>query len=159
MKKIEKKERGRDTLMQMVSFTIGGDEFGVDILRVQEINRVPVLTRMPQAPDYVAGVITLWGKVVPIVNLRRRFGLPPKAWDEDTRIIVVELARKQIGFIVDALQEIVRIPATLTEPPPSAFRGARGEYVTSVARLQDRLLNLVDLEKVFGREEGLLNKE
>jgi purine-binding chemotaxis protein CheW len=147
----------RDMLTQMVSFTVGDDEFGVDILRVQEINRVPPLTRLPQLPDYVEGVFTLWGKMVPVVNLRRRFGFPPKEWDEYTRIIVVEFARQQIGFIVDALQEIVRVPAVLTEPSP-LVSDTRGDYVTSVVRLKDRFLNLFNLERVFLQEESILNK-
>ena len=157
MSDLTKREAGKDTLMQLVSFMVGEDEFGVDIHRVQEINRVPQLVRIQDVPDYVDGVLNFWGRVVPVVNLRRRFGMPPKEWDESTRIIVVEKSRKQIGFIVDVLQEIVRVPTAFTEPPP-VNAGPRAEYVTSVARMKDRMLNVFDLDRVFGREQVVLSK-
>ncbi|MBI3787554.1 MAG: purine-binding chemotaxis protein CheW [Ignavibacteriales bacterium] len=142
-----------DELLQLVSFKIGGEEFGVDILRVQEINRMLEVTRVPNSPEFVDGVINLRGKVIPIVDLRSRFGMPRKEHDKDTRIVVVELTGKIIGFVVDAVSEVLRIPQSVTEPPPTIVAGIEAEYITAVGKLEDRLLILLDLEKVLSLEE------
>jgi purine-binding chemotaxis protein CheW len=138
-----------DELLQLVSFNIGGEEFGVDILQVQEIIRMLEVTRVPNAPEYVDGVINLRGRVIPIIDLRRRFGMPRKDHDKNTRIVVVELMGQVVGFVVDAVSEVLRIPRSVTEPPPSFVGGVREEYITAVGKLEDRLLILLDLEKVL----------
>jgi purine-binding chemotaxis protein CheW len=148
-----------DDLLQLVSFNIGDEEFGVDILQVQEINRMLDVTRVPNAPEYVDGVINLRGKVIPIVNLRRRFGMPRKERDKHTRIVVVELSGQVVGFVVDAVSEVLRISRAVTEPPPSIVGGVREEYITGVGKLEDRLLILLDLEKVLTAGEGIRLKE
>lgn len=140
---------GGDELLQLVSFEIGDEEFGVDILKVQEINRMLEVTRVPNAPEYVDGVINLRGKVIPIIDLRRRFGMARKEHDKNTRIVVVELSGKVVGFVVDAVSEVLRIPRSVTEPPPSLVAGIEAEYITAVGKLDDRLLILLDLEKVL----------
>ena len=141
-----------DELLQLVSFNIGEEEFGVDILKVQEINRMLEVTRVPNAPEYVDGVINLRGKVIPIIDLRRRFGLERKEHDKNTRIVVVELNGKVVGFVVDAVQEVLRIHKSVTEPPPPIVAGIEAEYITAVGKLEDRLLILLDLEKVLSNE-------
>ncbi len=140
-------------LLQLVSFTIGEEEFGVDILKVQEINRMVDVTRVPNAPEFVDGVINLRGKVLPIIDLRSRLGMPRKEHDKNTRIVVVELAGKVIGFVVDSVSEVLRIPRNITEPPPTVAAGVDAEYITAVGKLDDRLLILLDLEKVLSVEE------
>jgi purine-binding chemotaxis protein CheW len=142
-----------DELVQLVSFKIGSEEFGVDILKVQEINRMLEVTRVPNAPEHVDGVINLRGKVIPIINLRRRFGMERKERDKDTRIVVVELSGKVVGFVVDAVSEVLRIPRSVTEPPPSLVAGIEAEYITAVGKLEDRLLILLDLEKILSGDE------
>jgi purine-binding chemotaxis protein CheW len=142
-----------DELLQLVSFNIGGEEFGVDILQVQEIIRMLEVTRVPNAPEYVDGVINLRGRVIPIIDLRRRFGMPRKDHDKNTRIVVVELVGQVVGFVVDAVSEVLRIPRSVTEPPPSFVGGVREEYITAVGKLEDRLLILLDLEKVLVENE------
>jgi purine-binding chemotaxis protein CheW len=140
-------------LLQLVSFKIGEEEFGVDILKVQEINRMLEVTRVPNAPEYVDGVINLRGKVIPIIDLRRRFGMERKEKDKNTRIVVVELGGKIVGFVVDAVNEVLRIPKSVTEPPPPIVAGIEADYITAVGKLEDRLLILLDLERVLGNEE------
>jgi purine-binding chemotaxis protein CheW len=142
-----------EELLQLVSFNIGEEEFGVDILQVQEINRMLEVTRVPNAPEYVDGVINLRGKVIPIIDLRRRFGMERKQHDKNTRIVVVELSKKVVGFVVDAVQEVLRIPRNVTEPPPTIAGGVHEEYITAVGKLEDRLLILLDLEKVLGMDQ------
>ncbi len=138
-----------DEILQLVSFKIGEEEFGVDILKVQEINRMDQITRVPNAPDYVSGVMNLRGKVIPIIDLRKRFRLAKKERDKDTRIIVVELKSRVVGFLVDAVNEVLRIPKSVTEPPPPMVAGIGSEYITAVGKLEDRLLILIDLEKIL----------
>lgn len=143
-----------EDLLQLVSFKIGEEEFGVDILQVQEINRMLDVTRVPNAPEFVDGVINLRGKVIPIINLRRRFGMERKERDKNTRIVVVELTGKIVGFVVDAVQEVLRIPRSVTEPPPTLVGAVRAEYITAVGKLEDRLLILLDLEKVLTQDQA-----
>lgn len=147
------KQAASDELLQLVSFNIGEEEFGVDILQVQEIIRMLEVTRVPNAPEYIDGVINLRGKVIPIIDLRRRFGMPRKGHDKNTRIVVVELGGQVVGFVVDAVSEVLRIPRSVTEPPPSFVGGVREEYITAVGKLEDRLLILLDLEKILMEEE------
>ncbi len=144
---------GADTILQLVSFTIGSEEFGVDILKVQEINRMTAITRVPNAPQYVEGIINLRGKIIPIIDLRKRLGATSGEYDKDTRIIVVELAGKIMGFIVDSVSEVRRIPSGITERPPAMIAGIRGDYITAIAKLEDRLLILLDLEKILSSDE------
>jgi purine-binding chemotaxis protein CheW len=142
-----------EELIQLVSFTIGGEEYGVDILKVQEINRMLAVTNVPNSPEYVDGVINLRGKVIPIIDLRRRFRMERKEHDKNTRIVVVEVSGKVVGFVVDAVSEVLRIPRSVTEPPPPLVAGVDAEYITAVGKLEDRLLMLLDLEKVLATEE------
>jgi purine-binding chemotaxis protein CheW len=138
-----------EDLLQLVSFNIGEEEFGVDILRVQEINRMTHVTRVPNAPDYVVGVINLRGKVIPIIDLRLRLGLPRKNYEKDTRIVVVEIDSKVLGFIVDSVNEVIRINKSIAEPPPPMVSGIESDFITAIGKLQDRLLILLDLHKVI----------
>jgi len=147
------KTASSDELIQLVSFNIGEEEFGVDILKVQEINRMVEVTRVPNAPEYVDGVINLRGKVIPIIDLRRRFGMPRKEKDKNSRIIVVELTGKVLGFVVDAVSEVLRIPGSVTEPPPAIIAGIKAEYITAIGKLENRLLILLDLERVLTADE------
>jgi|SRR3972149_2097086 len=139
-------------LLQLVSFNLGDEEYGVEILKVQEINRMVHITRVPKAPHFVEGVINLRGKVIPIVDLRKRFGLPEKAPDRNTRIIVVETTGKTVGLIVDGVSEVLRLSSDTIEPPPPMVAGVDAEYIWGVGKLEDRLLILLDLGKVLAKE-------
>ncbi len=140
-------------ILQLVSFNIGNEEFAVDILIVQEINRMIDVTKVPNAPDFVEGIINLRGKVIPIIDLRSRLGMPPKEYDGRTRIIVVELDSNVIGFIVDSVSEVLRIDESITEPPPAAVAGIDSEFITAVGKLEDRLLILLDLGRILTEKE------
>jgi purine-binding chemotaxis protein CheW len=142
-----------EEILQLVSFTLGDEEFGVDILKVQEINRMVAITRVPNTAEYVEGVINLRGKVIPIIDMRKRFGIKPKEDDKNTRIVVIELSGKVVGFVVDSVSEVLRIPRSITEPPPPIIAGIEADYITAVGKLEDRLLILLDLEKIFSTNE------
>ena len=140
-------------LIQLVTFSIGEEEFGVDILQVQEIIRTMEITKVPRAPEFVEGVINLRRKVIPIVDLRRRFGLATRDHDKHTRIIVIEINQMIVGFVVDSVSEVLRIPSGTVEPPPPVVSGMESEYISGVGKLQDRLLILLDLNKLLSSEE------
>ncbi|MBD5641335.1 MAG: chemotaxis protein CheW [Desulfovibrio sp.] len=146
-------KRQDDELLQLVTFSIGEEEFGVNILKVQEINRTMEITKVPRSPEFVEGVINLRGKVIPIIDLRRRFGLSSKPEDKDTRIIVIEINSVIVGFVVDAVSEVLRIPASTVEPPPPVVAGVESDYISGVGQLKDRLLIMLDLDKLLSTED------
>ncbi len=156
MTEIQNAKKDTSEILQLVSFNIGVEEFGVDILRVQEINKMTHITKVPNSPDFIEGVINLRGRVIPVIDLRTRMGMPRAEFNKDTRIIIVEISERTVGFIVDAVNEVLRIPANITEPPPHMVTGINSEYITGVGKLEDRLLLLLDLEKVLVDEERSL---
>lgn len=135
--------------LQLVTFGIGDEEFGVDILAVQEINRMMELTRVPQSPPEVEGVINLRGKIIPVLDLRTRFGLPQSERGEQSRIVVVEVHGKILGFIVDRVHEVLRIDSSIVEPAPAMVCSIDSDFIAGVGRLEDRLLILLDLQRLF----------
>jgi purine-binding chemotaxis protein CheW len=139
-------------LLQLVSFSVAAEEYGLDILRVQEIIRTQQLTRVPNLPDYVEGVINLRGKVIPVVSLRRRLGLEAVTPDKNTRIVVVDVHGQTLGFIVDAVSEVLRISADTVEPTPRIGTVER-EYISGVGKLESRLLLMLDLERLMNEKE------
>lgn len=155
MNETDKNNQNNGELLQLVSFVIGTEEFGIDILLVQEINRMIDITSVPNSPDYVKGVINLRGKVIPVIELRKKLGLEKREFDKDTRIVVVDVLGKTIGFIVDSVNEVLRISKDTTEPPPEMVSGVNSKYITAVGKLEDKLLILLDLEKVLSDEETL----
>ena len=136
-------------LLQLVSFVVGDEEFAVPILSVQEINRMMQITRVPQSPAYVEGVINLRGKIIPVIDLRKRFDMGELKDSADARIIVIEVANRVIGFTVDRVNEVLRINSDIVEPPPSICNGVDSDYIQGVGKLQDRLLIMLNLEKLF----------
>lgn len=146
-------KRQDDELLQLVTFSIGEEEFGVNILKVQEIIRTMDITKVPRAPDFVEGVINLRGKVIPIIDLRNRFGLSSKPEDKDTRIIVIEINNIIVGFVVDAVSEVLRIPAGTVEPPPPVVAGVDSDYISGVGKLKERLLIMLDLDRLLSTED------
>ncbi|GBD90626.1 chemotaxis protein CheW [bacterium BMS3Abin04] len=140
-------------IIQLVSFKLGKEEFGVDILKVQEINRMLEITELPNAPEFVEGIVNLRGRIIPVVDLKKRLHLPSKKHDNSTRIIVVELHGKTVGFIVDEVSEVLRIKSNITEPPPEMVAGIEHDYITAVAKLNERLLILLDLNKILTIED------
>lgn len=140
-------------ILQLVTFRLDNEEFGVDILKVQEINKMIEITRIPNAPPFIEGVINLRGKIIPIVDLRKRLGFDGKSYDKSTRIIVVELDGTVLGFIVDSVSEVLRISANTVEPPPPLVAGIESEYIEGVGKLDNRLLILLELKKVFSMSD------
>ena len=147
------KSRGGAPGGEFLTFRLGAEEYGIDILKVQEIIRMMDITKVPRAPEFVEGVINLRGKVIPIIDLRRRFGRAPRPHDKDTRIIVIEMSGIIVGFVVDAVSEVLRIPKSTVEPAPPVVAGVDADYISGVGKLEDRLLILLDLDKLLSSED------
>lgn len=142
-----------DELLQLVTFKVSEEEFGIEIFLVKEIIRMLDITKIPNAPDFVEGVVNLRGKVIPIIDMRKRFGLNSIDYNKQTRIVVVEMSAIFMGFVVDAVSEVLRIPADTVEPPPPVVAGIDSEYISGVGKLEDRLLIMLDLNKLLKTEE------
>jgi purine-binding chemotaxis protein CheW len=141
-------------LIQLVSFNLDQEEYGVDVLKVREIIRMPIVTRVPNTPYYVEGVINLRGKVVPIICMRKKFGLTEAENDKQTRIMVMDMEGELMGFIVDAVSEVIRISGSEIQPSPAMVAGGIDqECIAGVINQAERLLVLLNLEKMFSRDE------
>ncbi|MBL4697255.1 MAG: chemotaxis protein CheW [Phycisphaerales bacterium] len=138
--------------LQLVSFTVGEELFAVNILSVQEINRMMSLTKVPQSSDGIEGVINLRGRIIPVLNLRSQFGIPAAEINEDSRIIVVDVAGSTVGFIVDSVQRVLLIDNSIIEPTPLMSTSIDSSYVRGVAKLDEELLILLDLDNLLSPE-------
>jgi purine-binding chemotaxis protein CheW len=138
---------------QLVVFQLGAELYGVEIAGVHEIIRLQAITRVPRAPAFVEGIINLRGKVIPVVDLRRRFGLPKATHTRASRIVVVEIGDQVVGIIVDAVIEVLRVSAATVEPPSPVVAGLDSEYLHGIAKLPERLVMLLNLDRVLARDE------
>jgi purine-binding chemotaxis protein CheW len=147
-------DESRSELIQLVSFNLDQEEYGVDVLKVREIIRMPTVTRVPNTPQYVDGVINLRGKVIPIISMRKKFCLMEAENDKQTRIMVMDVDGELMGFIVDAVSEVIRISGSEIQPSPAVVAsGVDQECIAGVINQSERLLVLLDLEKMFSLDE------
>ncbi len=135
--------------LQLVAFELDREEFGVPIGQVREVVRVSHVSRVPQAPPHIRGVVNLRGRILPVVELRTRLGLPPAELGPRSRILIVEVYGRTLGLLVDAVSRVVRVPRSAVVPPPEEVVSGRSDYITGVARLDPRLLILLDLDKAL----------
>jgi len=138
--------------LHLVTFSLG-EEYGVPIRQVREIVRVGGLTIIPNSPAYIEGVINLRGRVLPVMNLRRRLRLPEKDISKASRIIVTEIGAKVIGLLVDAVSHVVRVPSGAVEDAPEEVLEVDTDYITGVGKLNNRLIIMLDLERLLKREQ------
>ena len=139
--------------LQVVGFRIGRETFGLPISIVREIVRVPEITAVPNAPDYIEGVINLRGRIIPIVDLRKRFGQKSVETSKKNRIVVVELGSRAFGLIVNSASEVMRIPPSEIEEPNNVFQEGELDFVTGVGKVKGRLVILLDVSKILKRRE------
>jgi purine-binding chemotaxis protein CheW len=139
--------------LQAVTFALGSEEYGVDIAQVQEINRMVTITHVPRAPQFMEGVINLRGQLIPIIDLRTRFGMERSELTKNTRIVVTEIGNKRIGMVVDSVSEVLRIPVEQIEDAPDLVAGVETEYIRGVGKMGDRLIIMLDLGRVISASE------
>jgi purine-binding chemotaxis protein CheW len=141
----------------LATFFLDREEYGVDVRLVQEIRRITEITQVPRAPDYIRGVINLRGRIIPVVDLKRKLSLGEVKATKAGRIVVVKIQERLIGMLVDGASQVLKVPVSSVEPPPSEVVERGGDYIRGVAKLEKRLLILVDLHKILvleAREGG-----
>ncbi len=146
-----------DDERQLVTFQVGKETFAVDVNQVRVISRVGDITHVPRMPSFIEGVMNLRGQITTVIDLRRRFDIDTEL-DEDVseqaRIIVAEVGETQIGIIVDAVQDVMRVPAESISPPPKMIQSSvDARFLTGICRLTDQLIMLLDLSRVLSEEE------
>jgi purine-binding chemotaxis protein CheW len=148
-------EQVETDIVQLVSFLLDEMEYGIDILKVHEIIRMPEITRLPNTPGFIKGVINLRGSVIPVVDVRDRFGFPAGEVTDLTRIIVIEIGEKLVGLLVDNVYQVVRLPLTHIDPPSELIEGISEEFIEGIGRLRDRLIIILKLDSMlFSRSES-----
>lgn len=139
----------KEELLQFVTFSLNNEEYAVDILNVQEINRITEITEVPNSPHYIEGVINLRGKVIPVLNLRKKFGFQESPLDNTSRIIIMEVNGITCGMIVDSVSEVLRIPSSIIEPPPPMSSANNSQFIKGLAKIENRLIILLNIEKII----------
>ena len=151
MESAKVKETGE--LRQFISFSVGEEEYGLELLRVKEVIRVREITWLPKAPSFVKGIINLRGDVIPIIDLRDKFGLEAREHTATTRVIVVEVEGRLMGMVVDSASQVVRIPVDQIDPPPPVVGGFSREFITGVGKLEDKLVILLNTDAILTVDE------
>ncbi len=139
---------------QIVMFALGEEQYGLEISAVYEIIRFQPITAVPQSPSFVEGVINLRGRIIPVVDLRDRFGLAPSAATSASRIVVCDAASTRVGLIVDGVSEVLMVPADAIDATPEVAVGANSEYVRGIAKIAENMIILLDLDHLFSGIEG-----
>jgi len=139
--------------LQLVSFRLGKEEFGIEITQVREIILMGDITRIPQTPTFVKGLINLRSTVIPVIDLRVRFGMETAALTDESRIMVLNVDGRTLGIIVDAVDEVLRVARDQIAPPPPTIAGLDREYLAGLVRRDDKLLILLDINCLLGQEE------
>lgn len=150
---MSEKKQSEQQPNQYVSFVLDGEEYGVPILTVQEIIRYETLTRVPQSPEFVDGVLNLRGQVIPVINLRRKFALSEREPDRSTRIIVVEIKDRVVGMVVDEVSEVLLVNPDDIAPPPPMGAKLRSDYISGMGKLNEGLVILLEIDKILSTEE------
>ena len=144
--------RSDHPVIQLVGFRLDEEDYAIAITKIQEIILMKPITRIPQVPDFIEGLINLRGSVIPIVNLRKRFGITAREVDDETRIIVVNVHDKTVGCVVDAVTQVMRINREQIQPPPLSVLSMAHQYISGLARLEDRLLIILDIDRLFDEQ-------
>jgi len=150
---LETGQEVRSQELQLVAFRLGNETYAVDIQQVQEIIRMQQITRVPGAPFFVEGVINLRGRIIPVIDLRKRLGLPRGEETDEVRIVVVEVPPHKVGMIVDAVEEVLRLSEENIEAPSSLVASVDEQYLKGVGKSEDRLVVLLDLEEILKKEK------
>lgn len=139
--------------LQAVVFLLNNSYYGVPILQVQEIVKMTDITKLPDTPDFVEGIVNLRGQIVPILDLRKRFSLPKVTIDENWKILILKSDGIHFGVMVDQISQVEKVPASLIEIPPKVVSGVKGDFISGIAKTEERLLILLDIAKILSHQE------
>ncbi len=151
MKPAEKNQE--DLISQWVTFFLDGEMYGINVLQVQEVLRVNEIAPVPGSPEYALGIINLRGNIVTVIDTRQRFGLRPQEIDDSSRIVIIEIADNVIGILVDSVAEVVYLRESEIESAPNVGSGESSRYIQGVSNRENKLLILVDLNKLLNDDE------
>lgn len=146
----------QDTAMQVLVFNLGAEEYGVDILKVQEIRGYGDVTRIANVPDFIKGVTNLRGSIIPIVDLRIKFNLGEARYDEQTVVVILNIESRIVGIVVDAVSDVLSLSADQVKQAPDFGGDVSAEFVQALATVDDRMLILIDIEKMMSSREMAL---
>jgi purine-binding chemotaxis protein CheW len=149
---VREERKAAEATEHLASFFLSREEYGVDVRLVQEIIRVGEITPVPRAPASIRGVINLRGRIIPVVDLKRKLGLGDVAPDRRSRIVVVKLRERLVGLLVDAASQVLKVPVSTIDPAPDALVEIDADFIRGVAKLKDRLIILIDLQKILSLE-------
>lgn len=140
---------------QLVIFSLFNEEFALEITQVREIIKPPDITKLPHVSQFIEGVTNIRGEIIPVISLRKRFGIPEIDSTQNTRVIIVDIEDNRIGFIVDAVTEVLPIAASAIVPPPKTIAGLKADYLQGVGKLDNRLIILLNVDSIFTSDEQI----
>ena len=147
--------QSEDFEVKLAVFLLEGQPYAIDIMKIKQIIRPLKITRLPKAPDFLEGVINLRGVVIPVIDMRKRFGLKARQGEEENKVIIASVDRKVVGVIVDDVTEVVPIPKSEIQPPPRVVRGVESTYLNGVCKYQDDILMILNLDEILTAEEKI----
>ncbi|MBN2071771.1 MAG: purine-binding chemotaxis protein CheW [Candidatus Krumholzibacteriota bacterium] len=142
----------KKSILMCVNFKLGEEWYGQDISSIQEVNRVQEITDVPGSPEYILGVINIMGNVIPVMDLRKRLGLPDMAMTTKSRVIVVEHEESLLGLLVDSVHHVIEIPFNMISDTPETAVTKRNKFISGIGRLKDKLIFILDIGKIFDEE-------
>lgn len=141
---------------KFVSFLLNGEWYGEDIRYIQEVNKLLEITEIPGLPEYILGVINLRGKIIPIMDMRRRLGMPPAEIGEKSRVLVASYGDSMVGLLVDSVHQVMEIALSSISPPPPSI--AKNRYISGIGKLEDKLIFFLDIEKIVEDSQVQVNE-
>ncbi len=144
--------------LQLVIFRLASEEYGLPITKVQEINRLVPVTKLPRTPSFMEGIISLRGRIIPIIDLRKRFQLAAADHDDNARIIIVEINGQTVGVTVDAVNEVLHLSQANIEPPPPSFI-LDSRFINGVGKVDNRLIILLNIDEILSSQEEIALKQ
>lgn len=155
----ERNDAANKAVLKFITFGLGREKFGIAIDKVKEIIAVYDIVPLPRTPDFIEGIISLRGDIIPVVEMRARFDMPPREGDEETRVIVLEMKDFVVGIQVDNVYEVLKLPEDAIEPPPKFMAGLKGDYIDGVAEAKGRLTIILNLDEIFSTTEKIAMME
>lgn len=144
---------------EFLAFRLGNEEYGIDILKVQELRGYEVVTRIANSPEFIKGVVNLRGIIVPIVDMRIRFNLGTPTYDQFTVVIILNIMGRVVGMVVDSVSDVIVLEANQIKPPPEMGTALQTDYLVGLGTIDERMLILIDIDKLMSSEEiGLIEK-